>query len=78
MQRSKKKKDMKTKQETIGRIYYINGIEEGKVLVANKKQYTFKCVAISSINYQDEYYFIVLDSKGNLQVLERNTLVTIL
>lgn len=70
---------MKAKQETIGMINFINGIGEGQTILVNKKQYIFKCVATSRVDvYHTDYYFIVLDSKGNMQVLDQNTLVTIL
>ena len=70
---------MKAKQETIGMINFTNGIGEGQIIVANKKQYTFKCVATSKVDsYHTDYYFIVLDSKGNMQVLDQNTLINIL
>lgn len=70
---------MKAKKETIGMINFTNGIGEGQTILVGKKQYAFKCVAISRVDaYHSDYYFIVLDSKGNMHVLDQNTLVTIL
>lgn len=64
----------KNKLETIGMIDLVHGISEGQMIIVGKKRYFFKHVAVTRIDaYSIVNYFIVLDEKNRLHVLDANT-----